>query len=342
MILVTGGTGLIGSHLLLALLKQKQKVRAIYRNATSCMKVNTLFQLMEADDLFPQIEWVEADLLDLTALSKAFEGITKVYHSAALVSFEQKDAKALMDINVTGTQNVVNLALEIGVEKFAYVSSVAALGQYAEGKCTDENALWQYQKNISNYSVSKYYAENEVWRAAAEGLKVVIVNPVTVIGYSDWNNSSSMIIKKVAEGLPYYPDGTNGYVGVKDVVKALLLLMNSEIVGEGYLLVAENMSFKSLFDQLAYALGVNPPRWAISKRMAKIAKLFDQLKALLTASKPALTRESIEAVYAERCFSSEKIENELNFSFESIKSVIEDQLPLYVKAPPVSSNKLRF
>lgn len=333
MILVTGGTGLIGSHLMLSLLKNGEKLRATFRSSHSIEKVKKLFELEvdNAQELVESIEWIEADLLDLAALENAFNGVEKVYHAAALVSFDQKDAKSLMDINVTGTQNVVNLCLEYNVEKLAYVSSVAALGQYSDGKCTDEEALWQYQKNISNYSVSKYYAENEVWRAAAEGLKVVIVNPVTVIGYSDWNTSSSMIVKKVAEGLPYYPEGTNGYVGVKDVVRALEILMNKNIDGQRYLLVSENISFKSLFDQLADALKVKPPRWAISKRTAKFAMLFDQIKSLLTASKPALTKESIEAVYAKRCFSATKIKNELDFSFEPIPEVIADQIPHYLK-----------
>lgn len=336
MILVTGGTGLIGSHLLLALLRKGEKIRATYRSKYSVDKVKKLFKLEGASTiaLFDQIEWVEADLLDLPALTQAFKGVQKVYHAAALVSFDKRDARALMNINVTGTQNVVNLCLQNSIQKMAYVSSVASLGQYADGKCTDEEALWQYQKNISNYSVSKYYAENEVWRASAEGLNVVIVNPVTVIGYSDWNNSSSMIIKKVSEGLPYYPEGTNGYVGVKDVVKALVLLMDGDTQSERFLLVAENLSFKDLFDQLAKALEAKTPTWKISKGMAKIAMFFDQLKALLSNGKPALTSDSIEAVYAQRCFSATKIETILGFKFEPIKAVIADQVPLYLKAPP--------
>jgi len=333
MILVTGGTGLIGSYLLLSLVSKGEQIRAIYRSENSLEKVKKLFGKYSDKDkeLFDQIEWVQADLLDLPALTKAFDGVKKVYHSGAKVSFNKKDAKTLMQVNVEGTANMVNLALENNIDKICYVSSVAALGSYADNRCRDEEAIWQYTKNTSNYSISKYYAENEVWRAAEEGLNVVIVNPVTVIGYSNWEESSSMIIKRVNEGLPYYPTGSNGYVGVKDVVKAMELLMNSDIIGQRYLLVSENMSFKDILSQIAIALNKKAPRFAISRKLAQIAKAVDQTKAFLTRGNPTLTRESIEAAFAKRCFSADKIKKELGFEFEPMDKVIEEEVPLYIK-----------
>lgn len=329
MILVTGGTGLVGSHLLYRLTKNGESVKAIYRNKKSLEKAKKVFQSYHADHLFNSIQWVEADLLDYFSLKDIFKGITHVYHCAAVVAFDRKSTHNMLDTNIEGTQHLVNLSLEHKVVKFCHVSSVASLGEYENNKCTDEEALWQHTKTTSDYSVSKYYSENEVWRASEEGLNVVVVNPATIIGYGDWSESSTAIIKKVNDGLNYYTPGANGFVGVKDVVEVMLLLMNGEISNERYLLVADNWSFKKLLDQIANGLGKKPPTKEAPRSIANLLRRLDEARYFLFGTKTVLTKQSVNTAYRTHCYSSAKIKTELNFQFTPLEEVIKETTQLY-------------
>ena len=322
MILVTGGTGLVGSHLLAELSKSDSKIRAIYRSEKSLEKTKLVFKAIQLMHQFDKIEWFKVDLINYFDLENAFDGIEYVYHAAAKVSFAAKDAEDLMTTNIDGTANLVNLALENKIKKFCYVSSVASLGSYPNGKATDEEALWQMNKNTSNYSVSKYYAENEVWRASEEGLDVVIVNPATIIGFGDWNDSSSTIVKKVYNGLKFYPNGGNGFVSVNDVVKAMILIMQNDIKNQRFILVNENLKFIELFTKLAKAFDKSPPQKLISKNIAQIGIYIEKFISLFTRKSPVLTRESIDTAYRVKTYSNQKIRQELNFEFENFDESI--------------------
>ncbi len=329
MILVTGGTGLVGSHLLVKLMQKGEKVRAIYRSQASLEKCKKVFLAYNCRELFEQIEWKKANLTDYFSLADQMQGITHVYHAAAVVSFSSKDANNMMKVNVEGTTHLVNLCLENEVEKLCYVSSVAALGSYPSKKCTDEEAIWQKEKHTSDYSVSKYYAENEVWRASQEGLKVVIVNPATIIGFGDWEESSSAIIKRVADGLSYYPTGSNGFVGVTDVVDCMLKLMHAKIENERFILVSENLKFKTLFDYIADAFDKRRPRLKVSINVAKIALIVDQVKAFITGGKAILTPQTLRTSFRKKCFTANKISQLLGYEFTPIEEVVKDASRFY-------------
>ena len=159
MILVTGASGIVGHFLVKDLVSAGHKIRAIKRADSNI------------DSLAPwsnSIEWVEADLLDLSALEKAFVGVERIVHCAAVVSFHREDKAEMMNINVTGTANMVNLAIENKVKKFLHVSSVAALGRKPSINIIDETIKWEESENNSNYAKSKYLGELEVWRAQEE------------------------------------------------------------------------------------------------------------------------------------------------------------------------------
>lgn len=329
MILVTGGTGLVGSHLLYALISNGEKVRATYRNSKSLQKTKKLFKIHSAENAFDKIDWVEADITDYFSLQEIFHDIDKVYHTAATVSFDPKDAAQMMEVNIEGTAHMVNLSLEHNVKKFCFVSSVSALGDYEDNRCVDEEALWQMTADTSNYSVSKYYAENEVWRAGEEGLNVVIVNPATIIGFGNWEESSSVIIKKVYDGLNYYPPGSNGFIGVNDVVKAMLLLMEGESSGVRFLLVADNWKFEKLLQRIAELLGKTIPQKKANRSMANWVLRLEQLRSLFSNGKPLLTKESVNVAFQDKCYSAEKIKSTLGFEFENLNKVLEDTLALY-------------
>jgi len=323
MILVTGGTGLVGSHLLYSLTKKEEIVRAIYRTKRSIEKTKLVFESYNAEQQLNQIEWVEADLTDYFSLKDAFEGISHVYHAAAMVSFDPQFSDQLIKVNVEGTENMVNISLEHHIKKFCFVSSVSSLGEYQNGKCTDEGAAWQNTKYTTNYSISKYYAENEVWRASQEGLPVVIVNPATILGFGDWESSSLKIIKRVYDGLPFYTPGKNGFVGVTDVVKVMVQLMEGKLVNERYVLVSENSTFKELFEKIASTLNVKPPRKKASYFLANVLKNLDQIRAKLTGTSAVLTSESVRAAFKKKCYKASKVQSDLNFKFEPLELTIE-------------------
>ncbi len=273
MILVTGGTGLIGSHLLLFLTRKGLKPRALYRNKKSIKKTKQIFSLYstQVDELFKQIEWVKADITDVSSLQPVFKNIQQVYHAAALVSFDAKDKERLHQINVEGTANMLNLAIDHHVKKFLHLSSIAALGSY-DNPIT-EHTHWNWKEKHSEYAVTKHLSEMEAWRATQEGLPVVILNPSVVLGAGFENSGIGLLLKKIKKGMRYYPPGGNGFVDVWDLVKVMTDLMNSPIVNESFIVSAYDITYKKLLQSLAQKLSVKEPTFALPKTWAYIASL---------------------------------------------------------------------
>src|SRR5690606_19437736 len=178
MVLLTGGTGLIGSHLLFRLLESGERVRALYRSKESLEKVSRVFGYYSdrPGELMARGAWFQGDITDSISLDMAFEWIQKVNHAAGLVSFDPKGRRALEKINVQGTANVVNLCLKHRVEKLCHISSISAIGPSKKGKIATEENPWGEGSNTA-YGKSKTEGELEVWRGSQEGLKVVILNP---------------------------------------------------------------------------------------------------------------------------------------------------------------------
>lgn len=329
MVLVTGGTGLLGAHLLLELAQHEAAIRAIYRNPQKMAFTKKLFSLYGKEAFFEKIQWLKADILDIISLEEIYEDVQYVYHCAAIVSFNPAEQQQMMKINIDGTANMVNIALENKIKKFCYVSSVAAIGEYAGNKCSDEQAIWQKSKSTTNYSISKYYAENEVWRASEEGLKIVIVNPSTILGVGNWEEGSSAIFKKVYDGLKFYPAGSNSFVGVKDVVKAMIQLMKSDVQAKRYILSSENLSFKQLLTLMAKSFDRKAPTMKASKKLAKFLASTDMIVSFLSAKKPLLTHESVEVSYKHSCYSNEKAKEDLKIKFQKMEELIPESAKLY-------------
>lgn len=209
MILVTGGTGLVGSHLLFHLTEKGEKVKAIYRNSSSIEEVKRLFRFYteDADRLLERIQWIEAELSDYFALEEALRGVKQVYHSAAMVSFNPRESDKMLEVNTQGTAHLMNACLKCQVKKVCYVSSVASLGKSVDGRQIDEMVEWQPDDYRSAYSYSKFRAEMEVWRASKEGVPVVIVNPTVIIGPVNWLRSSGRLFYSIKRGMPFYRGG---------------------------------------------------------------------------------------------------------------------------------------
>lgn len=326
MILVTGGTGLVGSHLLYSLIEKGEKVRAIARNRDKISRVEKVFSYYSDDfeNLIEKIDWVDGDILDLYSLNQAFADVKKVYHCAAMVSFDGKDKSQLINANVQGTANVVNLCLENNIEKLCHVSSIASLGGSLNGDLVDENSKWSTSKNHSAYSISKYESEMEVWRGIEEGLPAVIVNPSVILGSGFWNTGSGSLFSKAAKGMKYFTSGGTGFVDVKDVTYAMIQLMESKIVGERFILNSENLKYKDLFDLIADEIGVAKPKKEATQSLLKLAVFADSIASKLKIKKREITKDVVRSSMSVSSYSNHKILNEIGINFKPIhKSILE-------------------
>lgn len=317
----------MGSHLLLDLAGSNQEVRAIYRSPDSLQAVKNVFSYSnteeEADKLFSSIEWLKADITDVPSLEPAFENVSKVYHCAALISFDSSKDSLLRKANITGTANVVNYCIKNKIEKLCFVSSIATLDLKPEEKIISETSYWNKEKDHNMYAITKYGAEMEVWRASQEGVPVVLVNPGIIIGAGFWKTGSGKIFSRVNKGLKYYINKTTGFVGVEDVVKIMQRLMNSSVKNEQFILVSENLSFKTIFEKVAKVLGKRPPSKKLRSWMVYTGWLFQGIKGLITGNEKNLTLNSARSFTEKSYYSNEKICTELDFEFEPMDSVIQ-------------------
>jgi nucleoside-diphosphate-sugar epimerase len=328
MILVTGGTGFLGSHLLRKLVKTGMPVRALYRRDIPG----------EVKDIADRISWVKGDVLDVCALEEAMEGIEKVYHCAGMVSFRPEAREQVMKVNVEGTANVVNLALDAGVKKMVHVSSVAALGRAKTGKMIDEASEWQDSKHNSLYAVSKYQAEMEVWRGIAEGLPAAIVNPSIILGPDYFEDGSGLLIKNAWREFPYYTEGVTGFTDVDDVAAIMIRLMESTVSGQRFVISADNWRYVDLFTEMAIQLNKKPPHKLVKPWQAEIVWRMEVLRSKLTGKKAVLTKETAHTAQLKVYYNNEKILKTLpDFTFTPLKETIARMCKGYLETVKTSS-----
>lgn len=329
MVLVTGGTGLVGAHLLLHLIQNGENVRAIYRSQNNIQKTKSVFELYKKGDLFEQINWLEADILDVPSLELAFIGIEYVYHCAALISFDPKDEDALRKTNIEGTANMVNFALAKGVKKFCYVSSIAALGdlQPHETYITEETD-WNPEKPHSDYAISKYGAEMEAWRGVQEGLDVIIINPGVILApvstKSIFEYGSNELYTKVSKGLSFYTLGNTGFIAINDVVKIAFELMKSDIKNERFTLIADNFIFRDILNTIADALKVKKPTIHAKPIFMNFLCIADGIVSTLFFQKRSLTKATAKASYSKNLYSNKKIKTALGTVFLDVNQYINE------------------
>lgn len=333
MILVTGGTGLVGSHLLYQLVSQNERVRAIYRREKKLDIVKRVFSYYTDDflELFNKIDWLESDLLDVPKLTVAFKGIEYVYHCAAFVSFEPDKYQLLRRTNIEGTANIVNLSISNNVKKLCYVSSIAALGESGENALIDEETNWNQEADNSVYAITKYGAEIEVWRGTQEGLPAVIVNPGVIIGGGIWSHGSGNIIKKVFNKLPFYTSGSIGCIDVLDVVKIMIELLKSDIINERYILVAENISYQEFLNTIAEKLLVDPPKKEAKPWLLAIAWRIDWLSHKILGKRRVLVKQMVASLFNKAIYDNNKIKKTLEYKFIDIETSITKVTEQFLK-----------
>lgn len=332
MILVTGGTGLVGAHLLLELLKKEKDIFALKRPSSDINITKRIFSYYTDDfqNIFDKIKWIDGDILDYQSITEALKDITKVYHCAAAVSFQSSDKQTIADTNRIGTANLVNACLESGIEKLIHVSSIGTLGRAGVTGIVDEDSQWN-SKKTSVYSTSKYHAEMEVWRAIAEGLNAVIVNPSIIIGPADWNKGSAKLFDTMYRGLKFYTRGSNGFVDVEDVVKLMIILMESDISAERFIINAENVPYKIFFTSMANALNVKPPQIEAKRFLSEIAWRALWIKSLFTGKQSSITKETAVTANQIYNYSNKKIIDATSYKFMSIDESIKKTAAFYLK-----------
>ena len=313
MILVTGGAGLLGTELITQLLAEGMQVRAIYNKTP-------LYEFKSGN-----LQQLQCDILDVIGLEEAMKGIEQVYHCAAIVTFNPKQKNEMFKINIEGTANVVNAALDAGVKKMVYVSSVSALGRIRENELVNETMNWTEETSNSNYGQSKYFAEMQVWRGIGEGLDAVIVNPVIMLGAGDWNNGSSKLFKNAYDEFPWYTNGISGFVDVHDVAKAMIQLMNSDITAQRFILSAENRSYRDVFNLIAKTFGKKQPHKEATAFMTKIVWRWEAIKNIFNSEEPLITKEIAKTAMAKVNFDNSKLKKYLpEFNYRKIEDTIID------------------
>ncbi|MEM8524574.1 MAG: NAD-dependent epimerase/dehydratase family protein [Bacteroidota bacterium] len=315
MIFITGSTGFLGSYLLRYLIQQgQQSIRALKRSSSSMALV---------EEVKDQVEWVEGDILDLHALEEAMRGASKVYHCAAVVSYDPSEQDWLYQVNVEGTSNVVNLALDLGIEKLVHISSIAALGRSEKSNRLDEQAEWQGDKGQSHYSISKYLAEMEVWRGIAEGLNAAMINPSIILGSGFWNQGTGKMFMNGWNNFKFYPQGGSGFVDVRDVARAAIQLMESDISAERYIINGANWSYQEQMNTIAAALDRKIPSIKVTPLIQEVAWRGAWLQGKLMSKKPFITKETARMSAKRYYYDSSKSIEQLGVTYTPMQKTIE-------------------
>ena len=318
MILVTGATGFLGSEVARQLVAEGNHIR--------CTKRDTSIIPAILIPLNQNIDWVEADLLDIFSLEDALDGVTQVYNCAAWVSLRQADKKQMIYTNVTGTGNLVNLCLQKQC-RLLHVSSIAAIGEGKPGELITEKHHLEQSTETNGYAISKLESEMEVWRGEAEGLNTVIVNPSIIIGPNAGTEGSGALFETVRKGLKFYTNGGMGFVDVADAAKCMIALMNSKISGERFIISAENISYKDITAEIAADFGIKPPAKLAKPWMMELAWRGASLAGAVTGKKPAIDKVSAQAASIVKQFDNSKIKKATGIEFKplsiSIKEVCE-------------------
>lgn len=337
MIFVTGGTGMVGAHLLYDLIKKGENVRALKRPGSTLSRTEKIFSYYTPDylSLLQKIEWVEGDILDKDELGKQLYGVDQIYHCAAIISFDSRDRDLVIHTNCVGTANLADLALTLGIRKFCHVSSIAAIGSPPEGIEANEEHPWRNTRDHSAYTESKYLAEMEVWRTILQGLEAVIVNPSVIIGPCDWRSGSSILFTKVWKGFKFYTRGGTGFVDVTDVTSAMITLMADEnwetAKNQRYILNAGNITFREFFNRIADTLRVKRPAYFAGDMLLNLACKLSILKRFFTGIPPSITSETVRSANKLSYFDGSKICHTIGLSYIPVEVSIQNTAELFLK-----------
>jgi dihydroflavonol-4-reductase len=324
-VFVTGGTGLLGSHLIFTLISQGEQVRAIHRKTSNRETLEKVigYYKGDADKLLNLVEWIECDICDYDRLEQTMLGVEIVYHCAAAVSFENRNKDYVLDNNIKGTSNIVKACFANKIRKLCHVSSISALGAYDGEAMVNETHSWDEAGYRSPYGTSKYLSEKEVWKGISNGLNAVIVNPTIILGPGGWNRGSSAFFPKIYSGLLFYTSGTNGYVDVNDVVKAMITLMRNNISGERFIVNGENLTYDKFFGMIARSLKVWGPFIKVPKLLSYLALPLVSVLEIFSKGKTTLTMEMLKVAWSRITYDNSKLIKRTGFSYTPIERTVQ-------------------
>ncbi|HRH04151.1 MAG TPA: NAD-dependent epimerase/dehydratase family protein [Bacteroidia bacterium] len=325
MILVTGSSGLLGSHILYDLASMGKKIKALVRNLESKKEILQTFSLYTSspEQLMQQVEFAIGDVLDVFSLLDALEGVDQVYHCAAMVSFSPRAADRMLKTNIEGTANVVNSCLEKKIQKLCHVSSVAALGKALDNEAVTEETFWKNSSENSVYSISKYSSEREVWRGVQEGLNAIVVNPTVILGPGNWAKGSSNLFRSAKKGMMFYTNGITGFVDVRDVASCMIKLMESNLVNERFIITSENIAYREFFNWANRAFNKSEPSIYAYPFLSNLVWRLEKIKCFFTQTEPLITKETTRAAHQQNYFSNHKIIDAIQHEFIPIKESID-------------------
>jgi len=326
MVFLTGSTGLVGGHLIVRLHQSGKNIRALVRTTSAFDQLRLIckFYQQSFEELYDSVDWVYGNTLDFVGLSELLQGVDEVYHCAAVVSFNSKNRKELLQTNIQGTANMVDASLQCGVRQFCFISSIGALGSAEKGEFINEKTPWKNDGKASAYSESKFRSELQAWRAYNEGLNVVIVNPGVILGPGAPDKGSLLLFQAGRKGIPFYTKATTGYVDVRDVCLAATQLMERELFGKHFILVSESVDNRDLFSIIAKEFDAKAPRFEAGKLTLTLAALFSEVYGFLTKKTPQITWETVKSAQKTQKYSSELIRKTLNFEFIPLRQTIRD------------------
>jgi len=333
--LVTGATGIVGSHVVLALLQNNQPVTASKQKSSDTKKVKELFAYYKVDNaLFERIKWIELDICDIFSVEEALQGVTNVYHCAGFVSFNPKDRKKLTDINETGTKNVVDACLYKRIAALCHVSSIGAIHNLDYLHDLTEEVFWKKSGKESDYAISKYKAEREVWRGMEEGLNAVIVNPGVILSPGFWEQSSSRLFDSSFKGNKFYTNGLGSYVAATDVAQIMISLISKKLFGERYILVENNYTFHTILSHIQSSFKKPAPTINASPLLLGIASFLEGITSLFTGKERKITKALAHSAFNKQIFSNQKIKKALGVEFRPTHKIIEEICAYYLLQKP--------
>ncbi len=331
--IVTGANGFLGSYVVSALLQKGHTVIGLKRSEASTQTFYKILKYELKDQysaLIQNFKWEATDILDITTLDEVLTAGATVFHCAAKVAFNQKEHDAMMAVNVEGTANVVNACLKNGVKQLVYVSSTAAFGRTDHEALIDEQTEWEDSDHNTQYAVSKHLAELEVWRGIEEGLNASIVNPGIIMGYGDSQKGSCRLFRNVAKGMRFYTNGVNGFVDVRDVAKVMLTLAEKELWGQRFVLVSENLSYRTVLNAIATAMQVPLPNIELNPAYKKLFLMLVRLQ-LFFYPKATITPETVRTSLKKHNYNNAKILSAIDFTFRPLAETIETAGQQYQK-----------
>lgn len=328
MILVTGAAGHLGNVLVRKLAKRQESVRAVLLPGEPSTPLLGI----------PGIELVEADILDYTSLSSAFQGVHTVYHLASVISIYPGRDSMLEAVNILGTRNIIHASRVYGVRRLIYTSSIHALRRVPHGTTIDENIPFDPLTALGAYDHSKAQASVEVLHAAQNGLDAIIACPTGIIGPYDYRRSEmgQIILDCLSCKPQLYVDGAYDFVDVRDVANGLILASERGRTAESYILSGEQLSVRRLIDTIWNITGKYIPRVKIPFSVAKLLAPLAVYYYRLTRSKPRFTPYALEQLVSNSMISHAKASRVLGYQPRSLKDSLADTIQWFIESQTAS------